>query len=176
MIRKLCVVAAFLCVTCNAVADVADTAYIGLGLGSVDYDAQSISDFDDPTGYELLVGKDISRNIAFEISYIDFGKADDSSSPAQHLEGDAFTAGALLKAKLGKVTDVFLKLGMHSWDREVSQDGSGVIGSDDGIDVLYGFGATVKVTNNIGVGARYNVYSFDSDDVTMLSINAQIGF
>lgn len=176
MIRKLVLSAAILCASASAVADMTDTAYIGFGLGSVDYDAQSISNFDNPTGFELLFGKDVSRNIAFELSYIDFGKADNDTTPARHLEGDAFTAGALLKAKLGKATDVFLKLGMHSWDREVTQDGSGVIGSDDGIDILYGFGVTVKATNNIGIGARYNVYDFDGDDVSMLSINGQLYF
>jgi hypothetical protein len=174
MIRRLSLTIALLCA--SAMASAEDIAYIGAGIGSVDYDAKSISNFDDPTGFELLLGKDISRNLSLELSYIDFGKADNDTSPARHLEGDAITAGALLKAKIGKATDVFLKLGMHSWDREVTQDGSGVIGSDDGIDILYGFGVMVKATANFGVGARYNVYDFDGDDVTMLSINAQLGF
>jgi opacity protein-like surface antigen len=164
----------FLCAGSVAVA--ADTAYIGLGIGSVDYGAESISDFDDPTGFELIVGTEVSRNLSLELSYIDFGKADNGTTPALHLEGDAFTAGALLKAKVGKTADVFLKLGMLSWNREVSRDGTGVIGKDDGTDILYGFGVMVKATESLSIGARYNVYDFDGDDVTMLSVNAQLGF
>ena len=176
MIRKLCLTIALLSTCTYAGADVSDTGYIGLGIGSVDYDAESISNFDDPTGFELMVGKEISRNLSFEVSYIDFGEADDGATPARRLDGDAFTAGVLLRAKAGKAADVFVKLGMLSWDREVTQDGAGVIAKDDGTDIFYGLGVMVKTTDKLSFGARYNVYDFDGDDVTMLSINAQLGF
>ena len=176
MIRKLCLSIALLGSCTYAGADVNDTGYIGLGFGSVDYDINSTSNFDDPTGFELIVGKEISRNVSFELSYIDFGEADDGATPARHLDADAITAGALLRGKLGKTADVFVKLGMLSWDSEVTQDGAGVIASNDGTDVFYGIGAMVKTTGNLSIGARYNVYDFDGDDVTMLSINAQLSF
>lgn len=176
MIRKLGLAMALLGICTYAVADVDDTGYIGLGFGSVDYDVESNANFDDPTGFELILGKEISRNVSFELSYIDFGKADDSATPARHLEADAITAGALLRGRLGKTADVFLKLGMLSWDSEVTRDGSGVIASKDGTDIFYGFGAMVKTTDNLSIGARYNVYDFDGDDVSMLSINAQLSF
>ena len=34
----------------------------------------------------------------------------------------------------------------------------------------------VKTTDNISIGARYNSYDFNGNDVTMLSINAQLSF
>jgi len=176
MIRKLCLTIALLSTCTYAGADVMDTGYIGVGFGSVDYDAESISNFDGPTGFELMVGKEISRNLSFEISYIDFGEADDGTTPVRHLESDAITAGALLRGKVGKTADVFLKLGMLSWDKEVTQDGAGLIDKDDGTDIFYGFGVMVKASDNISIGARYNSYDFDGDDVTMLSINAQLSF
>lgn len=81
MIRKLCLTIALLSTCTYAGADVSDTGYIGLGFGSVDYDADSISSFDDPTGFEIILGKEISRNLSFELSYIDFGEADDGIAP-----------------------------------------------------------------------------------------------
>ena len=176
MIRKLCLTIALLSTCTYAAADVSDTGYIGLGFGSVDYDADSISSFDDPTGFEIILGKEISRNLSFELSYIDFGEADDGIAPVWRLEGESITAGALLRGKVGRAADVFLKLGMHSWDRELTEDGIGVIARDDGIDIFYGLGVMVKTTDSLSIGARYNVYDFDGDDVTMLSINAQLGF
>ena len=176
MNRKLCLTIALLSTCTYAGADVTETGYIGVGFGSVDYDAESISNFDDPTGFELMLGKEISRNLSFELSYIDFGEADDGAAPLQRLEGDAITVGALLRGKVGKTADVFLKLGMLSWDRELTQDGAGVIARYDGTDIFYGFGVSVKTTDNLSIGARYNVYDFDGDDVTMLSINAQLSF
>lgn len=176
MIRRLCLTIALLGTCSYAVADVDDTAYIGLGLGTVDYGVDSSRDFDNPMGFELILGKEISRNVSFEISYIDFGDSDDGATPVRHLEADAITAGALLRGKLGKAADVFLKLGLHGWDSEITQDGAGVVASNDGTDIFYGFGAMVKTTNNISLGARYNVYDFDGDNVTMLLINAQLSF
>ena len=176
MIRKLCLTIALLGACSYAVADVNDTGYIGLGFGSVDYGVDSNPNFDDPTGFELILGKEITRNVSFEISYIDFGKADDVATAVRHLEADAITAGALLRGKIGKTADVFLKLGMLSWDSEITQDGAGVIASNDGTDIFYGLGAMVKTTDNLSIGARYNVYDFDGDNVTMLSINAQLSF
>ena len=176
MNRKICLTIALLSTCTYAGADVMDTGYIGLGFGSVDYGAESTSNFDDPAGFELMLGKEISRNLSFEISYIDFGEADDGIAPVQRLDGDTITVGALLRGKVGKTADVFLKLGMHSWDIELTQDGAGVIGRDDGTDIFYGFGVSVKTTDNLSIGARYNVYDLDGDDVTMLSINAQLSF
>jgi len=176
MIRKICLAITLLGTCSYAAADAGGTGYIGLGVGSVDYAIDSSADFDNPMGFELIIGKAVNRNVAFELSYIDFGKSDNGATPKQHLEASAITAGALLGGKLGKTTDVFVKLGLQGWDSELSQDGVGVIASKDGTDIFYGFGVMVKVTNSISLGARYNIYDFDGDDITMLSVNAQLKF
>ena len=71
---------------------------------------------------------------------------------------------------------MFVKLGLQGWDSEITEDGAGVIASKDGTDLFYGLGAMVKTTDNISLGARYTVYDFDGDNVTMLSVNAQLNF
>lgn len=176
MIKKFGLTMVLLCVAAGANAGNADTAYVGIGFGSVDYDADEISSFDDPTGFEILVGKEINRNLSFELSYIDFGEADDGIAPVWRLDADAITAGALIRAKAGKTAEVFLKLGMHSWDIDLTQDGAGVIDRDDGTDIFYGFGVAVKTSDQLSIGARYNSYDFGGDDVTMLSVNALLAF
>ena len=176
MIRKICLTLTLLSACGYATADTGNTAYIGLGVGSVDYGIDSSSDFDNPMGYELIIGKEVNRNVSFELSYIDFGKSDNSSTPKSHVEASAITAGVLLGGRLGKAADVFVKIGLQGWDNEISQDGAGVIASKDGTDLFYGLGAMVKATNNISLGARYTIYDFDGDDVSMLSLNAQLNF
>ena len=176
MIRKLCLTVTLLGACSYAVADTGGTGYIGLGVGSVDYGIDSSSDFDNPMGFEVIIGKEVNRNVAFELSYIDFGKSDNSSTPKSHVEASAITAGVLLGGRLGKAADVFVKIGLQGWDSELSQDGAGVIASKDGTDLFYGLGAMVKVTNNIDLGARYTIYDFDGDDVSVLSLNAQLNF
>lgn len=172
MFRRISLSVVLLCA--SAMVSAEENGYIGLGFGSIDYSGNAVSSFDNPTGFEVLLGKDISRNIAFELSYLDYGKADNSAS--QHLSSDAITAGMLLKAKAGKTAEAYLKLGMFSWNSEITQDGSGVVAKDDGIDIFYGLGVTVKASDNIGIGARYNIYNFNGDNVSMLSINAQLSF
>lgn len=176
MIRKICLTMTLLSVCSYANAAAEDTGYIGLGIGSVDYGIDSSSDFDNPVGFELIIGKEVSRNVSFELSYIDFGKSDNGSTPQRHLEADAITAGALLGGKLGKTANVFVKLGLQGWNSEITEDGTGFSASKDGTDIFYGFGVMVKATGNLGLGARYNVYDFDGDNVTMLSFNAQLSF
>jgi len=176
MIRKIGLAMTLLGACTYAAADAGGTGYIGLGVGSVDYGIDSSSDFDNPMGFELIIGKKINRNVAFELSYIDFGTSENSSTPKQQVDASAITAGALLGGKLGKSTDIFVKLGLQGWDSELSQDGAGVIASNDGTDIFYGFGVMVKATNSISLGARYNIYDFDGDDISMLSVNAQLNF
>ena len=176
MIRKLCLTMTLLSACTYATADAGNSAYIGLGVGSVDYGIESGSDFDNPMGFELIIGKEINRNVSFELSYIDFGTSENSATPKQKVDASAITAGALFGGRLGKTADVFVKLGLQGWDSELSQDGGGVIASKDGTDIFYGFGVMVKATNNIGLGARYTIYDFDGDDISMLSVNAQLNF
>jgi opacity protein-like surface antigen len=176
MIRKICLAITLLSACSYAAADAGGTGYIGLGVGSVDYGIDSSADFDNPMGFELIIGHEVNRNVAFELSYIDFGTSENGATPKQKVDASAITAGALLGGKLGKSANVFVKLGLQGWDSELSQDGSGVIASKDGTDIFYGFGVMVKATNSISLGARYNIYDFDGDDVSMLSVNAQLNF
>ena len=142
--------------------------YFGGGLGNVDYD---LPGFDNPTGVELIIGGDINRNLSFEASYIDYGEADDGIPPVWRVNATGLTVGALFKAPVNANVDLFIKLGLNSWDAELTEDGFGILGQDDGTDIFYGFGAAVWLNNNISLGARYNVYDFDGDDVTMFTVN-----
>ena len=160
---------------CFCTSIMAGPWYLGGGFGKVDYDADEISSFDDPTGIELIVGNAITRNISVEGSYIDFGEANDGIAPNWRLSATGLTVGALFNFPVNEKLDLFFKLGLNSWDAELKEDGFGTLGEDDGTDTFYGIGAAIKMDNNISLGARYNTYDFDGDDVTMLSINLFVG-
>lgn len=157
---------------CFCTSAMAAPLYFGGGFGKVDYDTPN---FDNPTGVELIVGSDINHNLSIEASYIDFGEADDGIPPVWRINATGLTVGALVKAPVSQNLDFFLKLGLNSWDAELTEDGFGVLATDDGTDTFYGIGATLYMNNNISLGARYNVYDFDGDDVTMFSINLFVG-
>ena len=149
-------------------------AYLGMGFGKVDYDADAISTFDDPTGLEFFIGNNFSDNLAFELGIVKFGESSDGIPPEWRLEADSLAFSLLGKSQVSETAQIFFKFGLHSWDISISEDGFGVFGEEDGTDIFYGFGANFKVSNQVGLGFRYNIYDFDGDDVTMFSFNAQI--
>ncbi|MDH5571856.1 MAG: porin family protein [Gammaproteobacteria bacterium] len=169
MIKKSLISLALLGASTNIMA----SAYIGGGVGSVDID---VSGFDDPTGFELMIGKEISSNLSIEASFIDFGESSDGIAPQWRVTGNSLAFGALAKAPINEGFDVFLKVGLHMWDAELTEDGFGLLAEDDGTDIFYGIGAIFNVNNKFSLDARYNSYDMDGDDVTMFSLNAQVAF
>lgn len=152
------------------------SGYIGIGFGETDYDADSISTFDDPDGTEIYAGFRTSDGLGFELGMVDFGEADDGIPPEWHLEADSLAFSLLAIAAVGSGSEIFAQFGFHMWDIELRQDGFGKLAEDDGTDIFYGFGFRANVAGNIDLGIRYNVYDFDGDDVTRLNFNLQFGF
>jgi len=169
MTKKSYLTIALLCASTNVMA----SGYIGFGAGSVDID---ITGFDDPTGFELIIGTEVNKNFSVEASFINFGESSDGIAPEWRVTQDSLAFGALAKAQVNDNFDVYFKAGLHMWDAELKEDGFGLLGEADGTDIFYGVGALLNVNNKLSLGARYNTYDMDGDDVTMLSINAQIGF
>ena len=172
MMKNLYLTIAILFLSTNAMA----SWYVGGGIGQTDYDADEVSSFENPTAIELIIGNDINSNFSFEASYIDFGDADDGIAPNWRLSAEGVTLGALLKAPVNRDFDIFFKVGLNKWDAEIREDGFGVFFEDDGTDIFYGIGAAIKVSDKVNLGARYNVYDFDNEDVTMFSLNLLVGF
>lgn len=176
MIKKIYLAALLLCGSTNLMAG----AYIGGGLGSVDY-GDDISLFDDSTGFELILGNKINDNFTFEASFIDFGDASDNIPPSWNISADTLAFGGLFTGSANQNLDVFFKFGLHLWNAELSEDGFGTFADESGTDFFYGFGANFKVSNELGIGARFNNYTFEYDstfetDVTMFSVNLQLEF
>ncbi len=160
-----------LALTCsNAIA----AGYAGIGVGKTDYDAGAT--FDDPIGFEIYVGNEFNKNLSIEASYIDFGESSDGIPPEWRINADSLAFGVLGKAPVSESVELFAKIGLHFWDAEFTEDGFGVLNENDGQDIFWGFGATLKVNKRFSLGARYTSYDFDGDDVTRFSVNAQIGF
>lgn len=161
----------------GAFAETNNGFYLGAGVGEVDIDTDG---FDDPTGFEFIAGFNINENFSLEASYIDFGDASDNVPPSWEIEADSIAFGVLGKIPLSSNLELFAKLGYHSWDAEISEDGFGSFGDDDGSDIFYGVGATYNFENGLGLGIRYNSYSFDVEnddsDVSMISANIQYRF
>jgi len=160
---------ALLCTSTNVMA----SGYIGFGAGSIDI---GVDGFDDPAGFELSIGAEVNNNLSLEASFIDFGESSDGIVPQWRVTLNTLAFGALAKAQVNDDFDVFFKVGLHMWDGELKEDGFGLLEKNDGTDIFYGVGATMKVNQKVSFGARYNSYDMDGDDVTIFSLNAQLSF
>ena len=150
---------------------------------------------EDDTGYAFVIGNEIDESVSIEGFYIDFGEATlkGDSGDTFVLDGTAyeFTASATIKAAVtsmgvaGKLhfgmaekLNGFFKLGMHSWDSEVTTaaaTGSATV-TDDGVDILMGIGAEYDVSEKVAFVVGYDKYTLDDDDVTFLHGGIKIRF
>lgn len=150
-----------------------DNVYVGFGVGEVDLDNKA---FDKPTGFEVFGGYEFNQNIAFEASYVDLGEAGDGAAPQWVLSSDTLTLGVVGKFPVGEQIELVGKLGYHFWDTELSEDGFGLLGENDGSDIFYSVGANYKLTQEVSIGGRYNIYDTDAADISFLSVNVQYNF
>ena len=148
-------------------------SYIGVGVGSTDY---GLEDFDDPTGLTLYLGSQASENVAFEVSYTDFGTAEDQLFNELDLNISTIGAGVLMGAQPSPGARVFVNLGLHVWDAEVTSDFLPYHEEDTGSDVYYGFGGSFDIAPGLAIGARYTKYDIEEDDISLVTVNLEARF
>jgi opacity protein-like surface antigen len=141
----------------------------GLRLGNVNYS-------DSDVGYKLIAGFRAIKLLAFEVNYVDLGKANSNGVEAKTKALDAFVVGFLPIP----VVDIYGKLGVVSWKTDASaSSGPGYSGfsiSHNGSDLAYGAG----VQMNFGaLAARLEWEGFDvsqSSTPSLLSIGVTYTF
>lgn len=162
-----------------SVTNASAAGYVGGGFGKTDYDADW-STFDDPIGIELFAGADVSYNLAFEVSLIDFGESSDGIPPEWHIEASTIAVGGVLMAPINPNAEVLVKVGFHMWDYKYTEDFPAFKFEDDGTDIFYGFGAAFKVNPVFKIGLRYMIYPMEVGgvdfDIKQFSLNGAFTF
>lgn len=147
--------------------------YAGIKVGSLDYD---LPNFKDATTVEVYFGQRINRNLAVEFNFVDFGESEDGIPPVWTLSGNSVGLGLRVFAPVSDQVDLTARLGFHSWEVELSEEGYGLLAKDDGTDLFYGFGINVDLTPNLGLGAHFTQYDLDEEDASEISFQLQLNF
>jgi len=107
-------------------------------------------------------------DLGVEAGYVDLGGPSVTILTEEFgLDVTAWDAFAVAGFDLGPI-GVFAKLGMISWDADVSFAGVD-LGSEDGSDTAYGIGAAFSL-GSFQIRAEYEVFDIsDVEDLTMLS-------
>lgn len=147
----------------------------GIGQGGVQFedriDGERI-DFDaDDTAYKFIAGWRFLDWLAVEANYVDLGSASDRIEGIDiRTDVSGVSLAALGFLPIGPV-DLFAKVGAINWDAEVSARGTGISGSDDGTDLMYGGGVQFRVWS-LSVRGEYEIFDVaDADTVDMISLS-----
>lgn len=132
---------------------------------------------DDDFGWKGYVGFQILPFLALEGGYVDFGEVKgDTTSFTVNTEIDGWNAFVVGKIPIAFV-DVFAKLGIISWDLDVSLDpdaDDNFSSSDE--DVAYGIGAAINL-GKLGIRAEAERFDVsDIDDLYLLSVGLTYTF
>jgi OOP family OmpA-OmpF porin len=141
-----------------------------------------ISNCDDKdSGWKAFAGYRFSRNLAAELSYINFGEYTARATVGAtniDVKADATAWGlaAVGIFPLSERFDLFGKLGFVRGESEGSGSSGGVTVNvgDKGTELHYGFGATYNFTRNLGLRAEWEMVN--DADLSLLSIGVQYRF
>ncbi len=184
--------------------------YLGGFVGQSSFDVPEMDsgfDFnvdDSDTAFKLIGGYQFSEYFAVELGYVDLGEFsfnyDDSVTEPEYqysmsmkVSGavDGLTLAVVGILPLNEQVNLYAKVGMFSWEGEVSGSGqyqySDIYGTndsdyfseepvtDDDNSAFYGLGLSYQLSQ-LSLHAEYEMYDLDGDDVSLLSIGATYHF
>jgi len=166
-----------------------DTGITGLtGTASLD---------ENGTGYKLFIGNKISKRLAFEAFYADFGEATIKGNNGDQfvLEGTTFEflrnnatlaisatgfgINANFTHNFSDKSSIIGRLGLVSWNAKVSVSASDATGGSyttSGSDVLYGIGYQYNFTKKVGLVIDYDMFTMEDLDIKTLSLGVNVKF
>ena len=141
--------------------------YLGAAYGSLDIEDDGGSFDEDTAPYKIMGGYifDVPAfDLAVEVAYNDFGSQEDNAQLVS-LDADGLSGYVVGGIDFG-IFGMFAKLGMVSWDADIS----GLIsGSEDGTDPAYGVGLRLTFSS-LETRLEYELFDFDGVDVDMVSL------
>lgn len=148
--------------------------YIGASIGNAELETV------DDTSVKIFGGYR-PGNFGFEVAYHDLGEQSETDpflgTASIKATGIEVSAAGYLPA--GTNFDLFGKIGLFIWDADVSLTGFPTV-NDDGNDLIFGFGAQFKATQNFSFRAEYQITELGFDgadlDVDILSVGAALHF
>jgi OOP family OmpA-OmpF porin len=129
----------------------------------------------------LFAGFGVTRFLAFETGYTDFGSPSESFGNVTYdldLKVGALWAIGILPAT--ERLSLYGRLGYSAWDAETTVNVPGEdpeTSKNDGNDLAYGFGIAYNITPRLGLQLEWENYELDrADEVTFASLGVRWTF
>ena len=147
-------------------------------------------------GWKIYGGVTLNNYFAVEVQYADFGEATLSGNANDTfvfegtalqflttaelvLDGDSLGFAAVAGYDMNEYVRPYIRLGGHQWDSSFSVAAGGLsatIADDDGFDIFYGIGIKIKISEQFSAVAEYENYTFDEENVDLITAGIQFTF
>jgi hypothetical protein len=169
-----------------------EQGFVAAYIGNTNVD-ESEADFDaDSTSFRIGGGYRVVKNLALEAYYVNYGEADQSypndaaflgvDELSLSVEATAIQLQALGIFPVSESVDLNAKLGLAVWDADLcatarlgNNTGTSCV-SDDGSDLVYGFGATFNISSDFAARVEYELGEFDGTDINTIMLGVAYGF
>ena len=156
---------ALLLSTLGAQANAADGWYAGASISQAAVDERGIDD--DDTGGKIYGGYRFNDYFAVEGNYYDFG---DNADGRNELGIDGVGLAAIGSIPLSDQFSIFGKVGIHSWDADISGPIAGRFSDDSDEDVFYGIGLEYEFNQHWNIRGELERYEVDDFDLDVASV------
>jgi len=136
--------------------------YGGASVGQSDFNGKT------STSMNVHAGTGILPFIGVEAGYTDHGDFDIGAN--QEMSASSVYFALKPSIDFGPL-HVYARGGLHSWDTEITNGAK-----DDGVDIMYSVGAEYFIMGPFSVGASYNNYELDDENIDSFSLNATFHF
>ncbi len=154
--------------------------YLGGSIGQMEADGSCPGGFScdlKDTAWKFFGGYRVNRHLAAEAFYGNWGEISLSSGPiTSKAEVSSWGLAGLGILPIGNQFSVFGKLGFANSEQEftVTDGVDSASATDDGSEMIFGFGAGFNFTNNLGLRAEWE--RLDDSEVDIISIGIQYRF
>jgi OOP family OmpA-OmpF porin len=131
------------------------------------------------TGWKLAVGNQFNANAALEFGYADLGEAKfNAAGVGCSLEANGFHASLVGSLPMANQFSFTGRVGLFSWDADVSCSAGGASASADesGTDLTFGVGVRYDMTKSVGLRGGWERFDLDDADVDLLSLGLIFSF
>jgi outer membrane protein with beta-barrel domain len=162
-------------------ASLAGPIYVGGSWGKTDVEVKSsgINFNQNDSSYKLFVGYRFLKFFGVEGGYVNMGSPSDNSEGTDTtIKTTGYNAFAVGVLPAGKHFEIFGKLGIIHWDKNIDQSGT-ISGSssDTGNDRASGIGVGFLFSGHLALRGEYEKFSIaDTDKVAMTSFGIDLRF
>jgi hypothetical protein len=150
----------------------AANAYVGAAIGQTE---TALDGYDNPLGYKIFAGAQLTEFAGFELAYIDMDKATNGAIK-RSTNGVELTGVGIFP--FGNGGEIFLKLGIFTRKTQISINGIDA-GNVDGTDLTYGLGVNFPMSASSLLRMEYQEFRDDNNfDLTysLLSLGLMLKF